>query len=179
MSQYDQFIQILKAYENAQMKVHAMPQSSYMESFPSLFLLLLPEAWRIIHQTLPHLYGSQEQIILFGFQQAPMGYFSDFPLKTGRIYQTHEPRQHLCYTLSYVTQERETIPLQTDWSKSKSLVIDFTTGAVMNANQYLSLLLEKELGGVIYGHLAFPLLQLAWESFLALPFKKGEKTCSC
>lgn len=140
--------------------------SSALHKIPRPFGMLMHNIIDILHTKLRQLCQLDEKILLIGFQPVAIKYYSDLPLQRQRIYNAAEKRVHFCCTLEYIT-----VPIEKSsgfkWQATQSILIDFSSGMVMDREYFLGLLLQSSDNNPkgILGMLDDKLLNTAWQIF--------------
>ena len=165
---YQDFIAIVKQHQTAQIKTVAFPGCCTMDEIPDVFASLLPEIIQILADNLPSLCAENQVLTVIGMQIGPPMLESVMPLKLKRIYNADYPTQHFCLVLQYLLLTSEQLQQGVDsWYGSETLMIDFTTGKIMDAEYYLSLMLNNTLKGICYGQIAEQQVENAWQQLSA------------
>lgn len=160
---YTDFIKHLRALETKHIRVLSFPSSCSESQLPENFSCLFPEILNILEQNISVLSPENKIIGLFSLQAAAGRISSSLRKKL----HCQAPDYHLCYVLNYLI-----LPFSasnkyqvSDWDKYQSLVIDFTSGEVMDIDRYLFLSGYYGTEGKIYGHLSANLLKKAWQLY--------------
>ena len=99
---------------------------------------------------------------------------SSLPKQLNRIINVAQPDCHFCCNLNYLTIKPGQNKKITSWQNAKTLVIDFTTGAVMDCANHLRQILDSRIrgndraygnddGGIVYGWLDQAMLNKVWQ----------------
>ncbi len=125
-----------------------------MSNIPNEFILLLPNIVEIVHSNKEKLCKKNEVIAIFGMQVSFMSITSDIPRITNRVINSNNPNCHLCCNLNYLVTDAQKQNKATSWEGAKTIMIDFTTGVVMDKIEYLKQIVNKnESCGRVYGYL--------------------------
>lgn len=162
--EYQRFTKIVKQQNNNRVKALSIPSSCATTQIPTSFSTLLPDIINIMHDNIKTLCEETEVLALFGFQVTSIPLTSELPQKLNRSIDENNPDFHFCCNLSYLALKTKQLKSVKTWNNAKSIVVDFTTGTVMDATQYLHQILEKGPEGNILGHLDQTLLDFAWKS---------------
>jgi len=163
--EYDYFIGMIKHYETSRVKAFRGQAQSASHAIPNAFGLLLDEVVQILHRNLPSLCQQQEGLVIFGLQSAGSTIKSNKPFINNRILDHGHPDNHFCCTLEFSIVPRTLLKQDVDWEETQSVIIDFTTGIVMDKEQYLAQLQQAPNAveqGKILGHLNKDILDIAW-----------------
>jgi hypothetical protein len=163
--EYTYFIGILKQHQTRHVKALAFPQSCAPVQIPGLFGLLLPDIVELLENRIDQFCTGDQVLALFGLQPGSIALASDYPQQHDRIINAQHPRVHLCCSLAYLTSAEQQLMQIETWHGSQNIIIDFTTGAVMDGRQYLALVLNQPLPGIIYGTLDEEKLTATWAMF--------------
>jgi hypothetical protein len=172
---YDYFIGMIKNHETDRVKAYCGRSQSTLERIPSGFGLLLPEIITILNNNIDKLCPPGKGIVLFGLQPATMMIASNEPVSLNRYLKDYTPDYHFCCTLEYMVVDLDEIENFTAWEQTHSVIVDFTSGRIMDAAEYMSLL-QADLyaegdSGQVYGKMNAYSLSLAWA---IVQIKQGE-----
>lgn len=159
---YREFIDILGKTQTKQVKAIAFPSSCAITRIPRAFNILLPCIVQCIQAEINSFCSTNELIAIFGLQMSSGTVQTEMPKKLHRIYDKHHSNYHLCCVLSYLILPIENSTLPEDWQNSRSILIDFTSGEIMDGERYLSLVFNHPVNGKLYGTLPEKLLTKAW-----------------
>lgn len=162
---YTQFIKAVNRHKTANITALKIPSSCAMEQIPDLFSNLMGNICDIIKSNINKFCNNNEVIAIFGLQPSIAPITSEIPKKLNRIINPKHPDWHFCCTLSYMALKTEKISTTKSWHNSKSIVIDFTTGAIIDADRYLTTILSQKINGTVYGCLQQDLLKQIWEKY--------------
>lgn len=160
--QYNRFIKTLEHNQTSHIKVISFSKSCNPSSIPNVFGLLLPNIIEQLEKSINTLCNNDQVILLFGLQTVSVTFSSDCPRLLNRVINNHNPSAHLCCSLAYLVVPNNQVTNIKSWEGAKNIVIDFTTGTIMDAQHYLSMVLEQPISGVIYGVLDSAKLRNVW-----------------
>ncbi len=161
---YELFVDILKKHQTARVKALFFPGSCATERIPSLFAFLIPDIITILCNNINQLCKENEVIAVFGIQPGPPPIESAQPLLLQRVLNKAYPRNHLCLVIQYLITTVDQMPQLTEWNGAKSMIIDFTTGRLMNDDYYISTIEGKEHPkGIIFGAVDENKLDMIWD----------------
>jgi hypothetical protein len=160
---YHEFFDASKNAETKHVKALFFQNSCAVTQIPSAFRLLIPYliCWMQAH--LKDFCNPGEVIGLFGLQVMSVAIESSLPQKLNRIHYPKTPTYHLCVSLNYLILPLHLINVIKSWRDHQSLIVDFTTGEIMDSDRYLSLTLGIDLPGKIYGKISPKLLDQSWQ----------------
>jgi hypothetical protein len=160
---YDHFIAALKQHQTAHVKALAFPESCAPQKIPDSFASLLPDVVELLEKHIQQFCKeTQEILILFSLQPGSVTVNSDTPITLNRIINDQCPTNHLCCSLSYLIVPKTEFKRVTSWQGAQTIMVDFTTGVVMDGDRYLSLLFSAAPAGIAYGNLNSTKLAQAW-----------------
>jgi hypothetical protein len=160
---YDHFINVLRKHQTPHIKAVAFPESCAPNKIPESFAALLPDIIELLETRIQQFCTKTHQIlVLFGLQLGSMTVNSNIPLSQGRIINDQQPTNHLCCSLSYLVVQKNELQHIQSWHGAQTIMVDFTTGLVMDAQQYVSLLFSEPSTGITYGKLNSGKLARAW-----------------
>jgi hypothetical protein len=163
---YKHFINLLEQHQTKHIKMLAFPGCCTMDEIPDIFASLLSEIFQILEENLRLLCANNQVLAIIGMQKGPPMLESSVPVMANRVYSPDHPQQHFCLVLQYLLLTPEQIEQGVDsWYGSETLMIDFTTGKIMDAEYYLAALLNQTPKGVCYGQVAENKLAQVWQSF--------------
>jgi len=151
---YQSFINFLTSLETKNVKAIPFLNSCATTQIPNSFLVLFPEIIKFLHKHLNEFCHENEIIGIFGLQITAHNLKSNLPKQLNRIAYLHSPSEHFCCNLNFLVSNQKTIKAINNWHGYKSLIIDFTTGEIMNPEQYIYLLAFTDKAGKIYGKLS-------------------------
>lgn len=160
--EYQKFISVISQNQTAKVKPVSLPNSSSPWPIPDKFQALLPDVIRIIEKNFDDLSDEKQFIAIFGFQPTGMAIESDLPIINNRIFLRNHMRSHLSCSLYYLPVDD--LGKQQNWSRYKSIVIDFTSGIVMDSNYYLCTMGVRTTGGKVLGNIDAQKLKHVWQS---------------
>ena len=100
---------------------------------------------------------------IFSMQSASIPITSSLPEYLDRIIDPEHPDWHFCCNLNYMTLKGNEDQNLKAWSNAKTVVIDFTTGILMNATRYVAEITHQDQG-IYYGLLDQTQLEQTWKS---------------
>jgi hypothetical protein len=160
---YSLFVKTIQQHQTDDIKVFLGRKASALERVPLSFIKLLghvlPLMQANINQLRPNLH---DLIVIFGLQPAAVMIST---MTTG-----NEAKQntHFCCTLDYMCcphdQSTELTRLSSLQYKTHTLMIDFTTGEIMDEDRYLAKICsENETNGYSYGYIPEDFSRAAWQ----------------
>jgi hypothetical protein len=163
---YEQFIGTLRQHETLHVKALSFPESCSPRKIPEAFLSLLPKVIKILEKKAAKLCRFNNQVVaLFGLQAAPIAIKSTLPITSQRIINTRNPEYHLCCSLSYLVTSVEGFQDIQSWEGAENIIIDFTSGEIMNGNYYIAKLSQgKPKKTHLYGSIEASHLDAVWKS---------------
>lgn len=159
---YDYFIGMLKYHQTTRIRAFNGPQQTNPEHVPDAFALLIPDIISILTENFNEFCGLDQGIVIFGLQPASRMIASNIPLEQERFIDGFQIDYHLCCTLDFFKVPMSQID-EADWHCTDSIVIDFTTGEVMDSDRLLSKLhyfLPEQ--GKLYGRIKKTALHTIW-----------------
>lgn len=159
---YQQFIQSFLLAQNERVKAFSLPKSCATDQIPEAFCRLLPDIVKILSAHADDLADPDEVIAVFGIQPGTVMLHSELPEQLNRIFNHNKPKTHFCCTLDYLTVPESELPTIQSWHNSKTLVVDFTQGLLMDVNQYVYKMFGKGVPGKVYGTLDQERLSQVW-----------------
>jgi hypothetical protein len=159
---YDHFIDVLTGYQTSHVKALAFPNSCAPKRIPSAFALLLSDVVALLEQHSAQLCPTNQVIALFGLQPSSVALTSDYPLLLNRVLNKQHPNVHLCCSLAYLKTPKDQLSQIESWQGAQNLIIDFTTGIVMDGLCYLSQIFSEPKKGIVYGILNSVKLAKVW-----------------
>jgi hypothetical protein len=160
---YDHLIALLKQHQTLRIKAIAFPQSCTPNQIPDAFGQLLPDIIKLLEAHIEQFCGNEHVLVLFGLQPGSISFTSDYPVQLNRILDNQQPHIHLCCTLAYLTSPQHQLEQLQSWQGAQNIIIDFTTGTVMDGDRYFSQVFSEPLKGIVYGMLDNSKLASAWE----------------
>jgi len=160
---YREFFSSLKRSETSHVRALFIKDCCAVQPIPFCFTLLLAEIIHLMERKHAEFCQAGEITAVFGLQVAPGHIESDLPKALHRIYERQHPSSHFCGVLSYLIlpDDADLRGIKT-WKSHQSLIVDFTTGEVMDDDRYLSLSLRTSASGKLYGKLPADVLETAW-----------------
>lgn len=137
---YEDFIACVEQHQTNKVKALYFKSCCATTALPHPILASIPTLVQFLEKTEPSLCQKGQSLYLFGLQPCAMASPPD----------TAQP--HLCCVLKYLLLE-EGKHKPSDWSEEHNLVIDFTTGEVMDSQHYLSRVFDQASQGISYGML--------------------------
>lgn len=170
----DYFFGMLSQFETDRVKAHKLDvEACAFSSVPKPFALLLNNIIHILDANLDELCLADERVVLLGFQPSAVTYHSVMPENLGRVISPDRACEHMCCTLGYMVEGLNN-PAST-WQKTQSLVIDFTSGMVMDGAYFCDLLSNKTpRQGHLLGILDGEVLDTAWRMVRFRDKSKGK-----
>lgn len=162
---YECFNRILSLYQTKSIHALNIPDSCDLEQIPSAFAFLLPDILAILQKNMHHLCEPNQSIAIFGLQPSGGFLISDLPSRLDRIIHTEVPGYHLCCTLDYIPLQPNQSIKTVNWTKFKSVIVDFTRGLIMDVQQYCHELFQDNdiPPGTILGAIDQQKVTTVWE----------------
>lgn len=159
---YTGFINCLRKAETTRVKALSIPSSCALTQIPCAFQMLIPHIVKLIDQNIDQFCHVHQIVAWFGLQVTSGGIQSNLPQQLNRIHYPYYANVHFCCVLSYLTVDHDAFSAIDSWQNYQSLVIDFTTGDLMDNQHYIFQMLGQSSPGRIYGQLDQKLLKKAW-----------------
>ncbi len=160
---YDYFIGMVRLYETERIKAFRGKHPNAIAKIPAAFALLVNDVINIIEKNIATLCCNDESLVILGLQPAAAMIKSKTPTQWRRFLGRKPTDQHYCCTLDYAVAPHSDASNVVNWQETKSLVIDFTAGDVMDTSEYLSRLSLAPNPGTIYGEINSHSLITAWQ----------------
>lgn len=143
---YGDFIEFVGRHQTERVKGLHFDSCCATNGIPSSVLSFIPQLIRLLHNS--HIFLSEpDQIIyLFGLQPCVIA----LQPSLSEIADEKNSESHLCYVIKYLLLDRHQKQPST-WSKEHNLVINFTTGQLMDNQYYLSMVFNLDTQGTVYG----------------------------
>ena len=149
---YKDFIACVARHQTEQVKVLYFESCCSTTAIPNSILGLVPNLIRLLQEIQPSLCKKGQIMHLFGLQPCAIApYSSEYKKADSRVHTQHSD-PHLCCVLKYLLLYNHSHQPST-WSEENTIVIDFTTGEVMDNQRYLSLVFNHKPEGISYGML--------------------------
>lgn len=159
---YSRFIKVLRQYQTPHVKALAFPQSCAPSKIPNAFRLLLPDIIELLESHIDQFCAQDQVMALFGLQPGSVALTSSAPGLLNRISNAQYPDTHLCCSLAYLTLSKQQLKQIQSWHGSQNIIVDFTTGLVMDGPRYLSQVFAESPKGIVYGSLNPAKLAMVW-----------------
>lgn len=161
---YDYFIGMIKAYETDKITAFQSQKYNTSNAIPDAFALLIPDVVNLLSKHIDELCESHQRMVIFGLQPAGAMLTSNQPLASKRTLNLKgfQADFHFCCTLEYFLTSAEDIDSSTNWSQTYSLVLDFTSGEMMDTEQYIKRLFSDKTEFQIIGRLPERTLKIVW-----------------
>lgn len=173
--QYNQFISVIEHYQTEHVKAISFPGSCAPEQVPSEFVVLFPDIISALEQQHHSLCQPDEVIAIFGIQAGPALLKSRLPLRLNRIICDGNPTYHFCLVLQYLIIKPCQLGQLSSWQSSRNLVLDFTTGQIMDPAYYVALIQQQVQHGLLLGQMNQQRLTSVWERLNQMNFKRTLK----
>lgn len=172
--QYEHFIRVIESYQTQHVQAIAFPGSCAPEQVPSEFAVLFADIVIALEQKHHLLCQPDEVIAIFGIQAGPALLKSRLPLRLNRIICDGNPTYHLCLVLQYLITKPSQLRQLSSWQGSRNLVLDFTTGHIMDPAHYVALVQQQALQqGLMLGQMNQQRLTRVWERLNLMNFKQA------
>lgn len=160
----DYFFGMVGQFETKRVQAYRGPiDSSAFHKVPKPFGLLMHNIIEVFDKHIERFCCDSEKIVLIGFQPIAVKYHSDLPIKFNRIYSKKDPRSHFCCSLEFIV-----VPIEQKdgftWQDTDSILIDFSSGHIMDQNNFFKLLSGRESVNHL-GKIEEQLLNTAWQMF--------------
>lgn len=160
---YEHFIKTLKQCQTPRIRAVAFPKSCSPHKIPEVFAALIPHIIKLLEEHIAHFCQTNYQIlVLFGLQPSSININTSVPITLNRIINRQQPTNHLCCSLTYLVVSKKEFENINSWQGAQAIIIDFTTGLVMDGKHYISLLFNEPSKGIIYGELNKNILTEVW-----------------
>jgi len=162
--EYNNFISTIKTYQTKWITAIYIPNSCAMTQIPTAFGLMFPSLLEIVQCNYDNLCAKNKIIAVFGLQVSFTPIISDLPELFDRVINDEIPKCHFCCNLDYLAIEPSKLKNIQSWEGSQTIVIDFTTGMVMDSAEYLNKIFSKsDSPGMVYDWLDQGLLGQVWK----------------
>lgn len=158
---YDYFIKMVKHHQTDRIRAFSGSQQANPEHVPTAFVLLMPEIIAVLNENLETICEPEQVMVIFGLQPATRMIASNKPLEKERFIEGLQPDYHLCCTLDFFKVAVDHMGSES-WNCTDSIVIDFTSGEIMDSDQLLAKLNLDSKPGKLYGHINEDALEIAW-----------------
>lgn len=163
MNYSEHFFMTMQSCETGSVVAINVPESCHMTQIPSEFRFLFPDLIKIINDNKKRICNKGEVIAVFGLQVSFMPIVSDIPIITNRVISDEKAQYHFCCNLNYLTVKPSECNKIISWDGAQTIIVDFTTGAVLNSIEYLNRVFNKaNTAGTVYGYLSPVLLDNIW-----------------
>ncbi len=160
---YDYFIGMVRNHETSRIRSFSGSQQTNPEHIPAAFALLMPEVIAILKENFNEVCEADQGIVIFGLQPASGMIASNRPLELERFVDGLQLDYHFCCTLDFFKVPMSQIDKADDhWHCTDSVVIDFTSGEVMDSDRFLSKLHALPEAGKLYGCIKEDALEIIW-----------------
>ena len=159
---YQTFIEAITKHQTKRVRAINLPQSSSPDPIPANFITLIPDVIHIMDKHFDELSDGMPYLGIFGLQPVGFAVQSSMPIAKGRIASSTQMSNHLCCILYFLPMN--TINQVTDWKNHKSIIIDFTKGAVIDQARYLHYVVHSKELGKTYGKINAKKLADVWQA---------------
>lgn len=159
---YSYFIAMVKHHETQHIRAYTGEQKTNPEHVPAAFALLMPEIISIFNDNFNDVCELGQGMVIFGLQPASAMIASNKPLEQERFIDGLQPDYHFCCTLDFFKVPMDQLDGSEAWSCTDSVVIDFTSGELMDSDRFLSKLHFLPEQGKLYGRINKEALNIAW-----------------
>jgi hypothetical protein len=160
---YHYFINRIKHHETDRIRAFRGARRTKPEQIPDAFALLMPEIIKILQLNISRICPTGMGMVIFGLQPAGGMSVSNRPQLLNRRVKGQSNKSHFCCTLDYVLSPMEKIGVSEGWDHTHSIVIDFTSGEIMDCDRYHSQLFNKPETGVLFGRINNYTLNIVWK----------------
>lgn len=160
---YDYLIGMVKQHETSRIRAFNGPQQTNLESVPDAFALLIPEIIRILNRNLNEICDPDQKVVIFGLQPASGMITSSQPFEKARFIKGLWLDYHFCCTLDFFKVKISEGYEAHNWHCTDSVIIDFTSGEIMDSDRFLAKLEGISDKNKLYGHIKEDLLNMAWK----------------
>lgn len=160
--QYDYLMGMIKSHETRRIRAFNGTKQSNPEPIPAAFALLMPEIMAILTKSLNDLCEFDQGMVIFGLQPASGMISSNSPLEHERFIDGLPLDYHFCCTLDFFKIKLGQTDKNTIWGHTNSIVIDFTSGEVMDSDRFLSKVHFFADQGILYGRITKKALDIVW-----------------
>jgi hypothetical protein len=161
---YNEFIQLLETHQTANVKCLSFPGCSAPSPIPNEFMSLLPEIIKVLDNNIRTFCKEDQVLAIIGLQLGPPMMRSRTPEKLNRFIHKAYPHQHFCCVLQYMIVNRDDLENTTCWQGAQTLMVDFTTGDVMDGQRYIFRVLGDAPEGTVYGTINDKKLAAVWQT---------------
>lgn len=174
--QYEHFIRVIESYQTEHVQAIAFPGSCAPDQVPPEFAVLFADIVITLEKQHHLLCQPDEVIAIFGIQAGPALLKSSQPLRLNRIICDGNPTYHLCLVLQYLVAKPSQLSQLSSWQGSRNLVVDFTTGQIMDPAYYVALVQQQlPQQGLLLGRMNQHRLTKVWERLNQMNFKQALK----
>lgn len=170
--QYEHFIRVIESYQTNHVKAISFPGSCAPDQVPPEFAVLFADIVITLEQQHHLLCQPDEVIAIFGIQAGPALLKSKLPLRLNRIICDGNPTYHLCLVLQYLVTKPNQLSQLSSWQGSRNLLLDFTTGQMMDPVYYIGLMQQQPQQGLLLGQMNQQRLSRVWEGLNQSHFRQ-------
>lgn len=163
---YDHFIGTIRKNQTSHVKAISFQGSCAIERVPNALSALIPDITKALENNFHKLCKKNQVIALFGIQPGPPLLESEQPLQLNRVLSKSTPKQHLCLSLQYVVAASDKLEQLKNWEGASTLIIDFTTGLIMDSQYYFAKYFNCDLKGTVYAQIKSSSLDKVWNDLL-------------
>jgi hypothetical protein len=143
----------------------SLPAKYWLSRIPESFACTFPSIVSVINSNLKAICDNRWQTIaLYTLEPAGLAIVNREP-NPNRIVDPKNREHHFCCFLKYMLLDKKRLKTVTKPNEGKIIVVDFTTGLIMNIDQYFYILKIGKNPGAIYGGINEAQLTAAWEHF--------------
>jgi CheY-like chemotaxis protein len=163
--EYKKFIQALEQCATLRLKPLSLPASCSLSRVPEAFSCTLSSIVAVLDANIDKICKNDEQSVAV-FSLQPVSAICDLKPNPNRIINLENPEHHFCCSLGYLLQQKKTEKIYaSSWSDSLNIIIDFTTGEIMDNECYFNKMKISKNPGVVYGNIDESQLIIAWNIF--------------
>lgn len=152
----------IKQYQTPRIRAYEGGVNSKPEQVPAAFALLIPEIFAILSVNLDNICEPSEGLVIFGLQPASTMLTSNAPMELKRSIPSLQPDYHFCCTLDYFIVPLGELDKTHHWQKTHSIIIDFTSGKLMDSDRFLAQHCIEPITGKEFGEISQEALDIVW-----------------
>lgn len=175
---YKFFIEAIKQHETPRVIGISFNTACSTQRLPTAIAIILPDLIGILNKNINSFCEDNQLLAVFGLQFGPAMLESETPFQLNRVFSSENPNSHFCLILQVLAVNPEKLNAIKDWQGSQNIMIDFTTGIVMDCDNYFSLLEGEKNQGVIYGSINEKKLSQMWSALHTEYVDASQQSCN-
>ena len=152
---YQEFIECIEAHQTESIRALSIENSCATDKIPDEILLLIPNLIELLKSCFSKFCKEDQILALHGLQPCMLALESESQ-KSRDLKLSKNALAHLCCSLQYMVLSKDSQKKEEPkkvWDKTQTMVIDFTTGKVMDNEEYLAQALKLPKKGEVYGEM--------------------------